>query len=121
MERPRGRLTARGPGVPLVNLRGADVREAPPYYLCDASIFRSPTVRTLGALIRVVRVMRADAQRVVSSPGPPPLDRAGRGAKLINGSHEEEEAQMDTTMLLIILIIFVIVLGGGWYGRGRWF
>jgi hypothetical protein len=46
MERPRGRLTARGPASPLVNLRGADLREPPLYYLMLRDFFRSPTVRT---------------------------------------------------------------------------
>jgi hypothetical protein len=66
MEGPRGRLTTRGPSVPSSQPSGADLREAPPYYLMLRRFFRSPTVRTLGAFDKtVVTVMRdVSSQRV---------------------------------------------------------
>jgi len=47
MERPRGRLTARGPlASPLFNLRGVDLREAPLLYLSEVREIFSVRYRT---------------------------------------------------------------------------
>jgi hypothetical protein len=77
MEGPRGRLTTRGPSVPSSQPSGADLREAPPYYLMLRRFFRSPTVRTLGAFDKtVVTVMRdVSSTARVASPGPSFGDR----------------------------------------------